>query len=95
MSRMTCSGFTLYLTIALGGFFVSLLVQKWDHQELIFSALQWIQHQYFLNTTSETSIGLLTLVEQKKKSFSVAVLPSKEVSTETGMIIFIYQFSKN
>eukprot|EP00111_Clytia_hemisphaerica_P016612 TCONS_00049247-protein len=69
------------------GIFCSVIIQKWD-QKYLFDALVWLQNYYMPNSTSVgTSIALLTLVEQKKKSFSVAVLPTKEVATETDWIL--------
>ena len=71
------------------GIFCSVVIQKWD-QKYLFDALLWLQNYYMPNATSGgTSIALLTLVEQKKKSFSVAVLPTKEVATETGLSIIL------
>ena len=77
-----------YIIFALLGFFASFLIQKWDHQSL-YDVVVWLQNYYLYNSTTGCSIGLLTLVEHKKKSFSVAVLPSKEISTETGIILTV------
>ena len=77
----------LYLSCILAGFLVSLLIQNVDYQDLV-SLLKWIRKNY-TNSRNQTSLALLTLVDQEKKSFSVAVLPPKEIAeTEDGMTIY-------
>ena len=70
-------------SLVLLGIVLSVILQRFDYKDFL-NVLQWLQCNYLNNGTRETSIGLLTLVEHKKKSFSVAVLPTREVSETTG-----------
>jgi len=65
--------FIIYIFI---GILISLLVQKFDWEQLTW-LIKWAQLKLSSNDTQQTSLALLTLVEQKKTSFNIAVLPPK------------------
>lgn len=68
----------IYFGYVLVGFFLALVLQKFEYRDVL-SVLQWIKFSCTQGNTNGTSLALLTLVEPGKKSFSVAVLPTNEL----------------
>lgn len=82
----------IYFGYVLVGFFLALVLQKFEYRDVL-SVLQWIKFSCTQGNTNGTSLALLTLVEPGKKSFSVAVLPTKELQKNDNDFILNHEVS--